>query len=68
MIREGAKELRIFDEMKKLKTIEDKRIEEVLRQNFQENDTTYATGAHRTSRGRRTGPGEEQGPGLFPPS
>ena len=38
-IREGAKELIIFDKMRKLKTIKGKRIEEDLRQNFQETDT-----------------------------
>ena len=39
-IREGEKELRIFNKMEKLGTIKDKMIEEVLRQNFQ------ATNAH----------------------
>ena len=34
-IREGAKELRYFDEMKRLRNIKNKRIEEVLMQNFQ---------------------------------
>ena len=40
-IWEGAKELRLFDEMKRLRNVKDKRMEEVLRQNFQATDSDF---------------------------
>ena len=38
-IREGTKELRLYDKMKRLRNVKDKRTEEVLGQSFQATDS-----------------------------